>query len=30
MLLNGGRVIASGPGIFDELLKIANETYIPS
>ena len=28
MLSQGGRVIASGPNIFDEILEIANEAYI--
>jgi myo-inositol-1(or 4)-monophosphatase len=28
MLSHGGRVIASGPNIFDEILEIANEAYI--
>jgi myo-inositol-1(or 4)-monophosphatase len=28
MLSHGGRVIASGPYIFDEILEIANEAYI--
>ena len=27
MLINGGRVVASGPGVFDEMVKIANEAY---
>lgn len=27
MLVNGGRVIASGPGVFDKLLEMANEAY---
>jgi myo-inositol-1(or 4)-monophosphatase len=28
MLLNGGRVVASGPGVFEEMVKIANEAYL--
>jgi len=28
MLINGGRVIASGPGVFEEMVKIANEAYL--
>ena len=27
MLINGGRVVAAGPGVFDEMVQIANETY---
>lgn len=27
MLVNGGRVIASGPGVFDKLPEMANEVY---
>ena len=29
MLINGGRVVAAGPGVFDEMVQIANETYLP-
>jgi len=28
MLKSGGRVIASGPGVFDEILEIANKAYV--
>jgi|TARA_B110000503_G_scaffold83024_1_gene126707 myo-inositol-1(or 4)-monophosphatase len=28
MLINGGRVVASGPGVFDEMVEIANESYL--
>lgn len=28
MLINGGRVVASGPGVFEEMVKIANEAYL--
>lgn len=28
MLINGGRVVASGPGVFEEMVKIANESYV--
>jgi myo-inositol-1(or 4)-monophosphatase len=28
MLINGGRVVAAGPGVFDEMVQIANETYL--
>ena len=29
MLINGGRVVAAGPGVFDEMVQIDNETYLP-
>tara|TARA_B110000091_G_C13799587_1_gene469533 strand:+ start:422 stop:1219 length:798 start_codon:yes stop_codon:yes gene_type:complete len=29
MLISGGRVVASGPGVFEEMVKIANEAYLP-
>jgi myo-inositol-1(or 4)-monophosphatase len=28
MLINGGRVVTSGPGVFEEMVKIANEAYV--
>jgi len=28
MLKSGGRVIASGPGVFDEILEIADKAYV--
>lgn len=28
MLINGGRVVASGPGVFEEMVKIADEAYL--